>query len=146
FRPDLCRACRGGQDRSCLRGLGRRCHRGAGYRFPRNRDGSARSGQRQQWRTHVQPSLRDPRKARQFPPGELSSGIAAVPRRNNRNIRRWRATARFRPCRTGKGSMKLMNTANLQLEGLLLALSSLVSLLRQKGIASEEEICAVLKQ
>src|SRR5690606_22549283 len=42
--------------------------------------------------------------------------------------------------------MKLMNTANLQLEGLLLALSSLVSLLRQKGIASEEEICAVLKQ
>lgn len=39
-----------------------------------------------------------------------------------------------------------MNTANLQLEGLLLALSSIVGLLKQKGLASEDEIRAMLEQ
>ena len=37
-----------------------------------------------------------------------------------------------------------MNTANLQLEGLLLALVSLVELLDRKGIASRDELDAML--
>jgi hypothetical protein len=37
-----------------------------------------------------------------------------------------------------------MNTANLQLEGLLLGLASLVELLERKGIASRDELDATL--
>ncbi len=39
-----------------------------------------------------------------------------------------------------------MNTANLQLEGLLLALASLVELLERKGIASRDELDAMLAE
>jgi hypothetical protein len=39
-----------------------------------------------------------------------------------------------------------MNTANLQLEGLLLALSAIVGLMRSKGIAGDDEIGAVLAE
>lgn len=39
-----------------------------------------------------------------------------------------------------------MNTANLQLEGLLLAIASLVELLERKGIASRDEIDASLAE
>lgn len=37
-----------------------------------------------------------------------------------------------------------MNTANLQLEGLYLALGSVLSLLREKGLLSEQEIDSAL--
>jgi hypothetical protein len=39
-----------------------------------------------------------------------------------------------------------MNTANLQLEGLLLALTAIVGLMRSKGIAGEDEISAALAE
>lgn len=39
-----------------------------------------------------------------------------------------------------------MNTANLQLEGLLLALSAVVGLLRRKGIISDAELDAALNE
>lgn len=39
-----------------------------------------------------------------------------------------------------------MNTANLQLEGLLLALAALTGVLRRKGLASGEEIDAALAE
>jgi len=39
-----------------------------------------------------------------------------------------------------------MNTANLQLEGLLLALSAIAGLLRSKGIVTEAELEAALAQ
>jgi len=39
-----------------------------------------------------------------------------------------------------------MNTANLQLEGLLLALSAVVGLLRRKGIVSDTELDEVLNE
>lgn len=39
-----------------------------------------------------------------------------------------------------------MNTANLQLEGLLLALSAVVGVLRRKGIVSDAELDAALME
>jgi hypothetical protein len=39
-----------------------------------------------------------------------------------------------------------MNTANLQLEGLLLALSAVVGVLRRKGIVSDAELDAALSE
>jgi hypothetical protein len=39
-----------------------------------------------------------------------------------------------------------MNTANLQLEGLLLALSAVVGVLRRKGIVSDAELDAALNE
>lgn len=39
-----------------------------------------------------------------------------------------------------------MNTANLQLEGVLLALAALTDLLKRKGLLTHEEIAAALSQ
>ncbi|GGC89592.1 hypothetical protein [Chelatococcus reniformis] len=39
-----------------------------------------------------------------------------------------------------------MNTANLQLEGVLLALAALTDLLKRKGLVSREEVASALAQ
>src|SRR5690606_28772358 len=48
--------------------------------------------------------------------------------------------ARERPCWRQSRRERAMNTANLQLEGVLMAMAALCQLMCEKGIAAEEDI------
>jgi hypothetical protein len=50
-----------------------------------------------------------------------------------------------RPDRRKQGTFR-MNTANLQLEGLLLALAALTRALRERGVMTQDELDAVLER